>query len=115
MMGILKLTNQEVVWSNLIKGFNQVIKSIAPTKVVQSKKSYQPFINEDILDHIERTNLQLTRAIETSDIGEWRCFKVLRNQVTKLIDFAKKAYYLNKTDTMRNIWSNIKTRQKRNN
>ena len=76
MMGILKKTNQEAVWSDLITGFNQAINSIAPTKVVQCKKNHEPYINQEVLDFIEETNQQLTTAIRISDLGEWRKFNL---------------------------------------
>ena len=48
-------------------------------------------------------------AIRTSDIGEWRKFKIMRNQVSKVVEKSKQNYYLSKTNSVRNIWRNIKT------
>ena len=84
-MNILKLTNSERIWSDLISGMNQVINSLAPTWVVHCQKSYQLYIDMSIKEHIEKTNLQLNRAIVTTDTNEWRLFKSLRNQLSKMV------------------------------
>ena len=86
MIGVLKKTNQEVVWMELITGFNQAINSVAPTRVIQCKYDNEPYINQEVLDFIEETNRQLSRTITTLDIGEWRQYKMTQTKVEKTLN-----------------------------
>ena len=65
MMSTLSMTNGEKVWTTLIEGFNEVVNNIAPSKIVQCKRNYQPYIDKEILEEIEETNKQLELAIMT--------------------------------------------------
>ena len=60
-------------------------------------------MNEQIKDQIRASNEALTTAIESGDIEEWRLFRSIRNQVSKVIKYFKSEYYIamiNKTKTM---------------
>ena len=95
-MGILKKTNQNIVWSNLITGINQVINTLAPTRVIQCKNNYLPYVDKEIEEKIHESNAHLEVAIRTKDHGEWRYFKFLRNRIGKVIEICKRKYYAEK-------------------
>ena len=69
-MGILKSTNQNIIWSNLITGLNQVINLIAPTRIVQCKNDYLPYFGKEVEEQIKEVNNQLEIAIKTQNQGE---------------------------------------------
>ena len=72
---------------------NSIINVIAPTRIVQFKKNYIPYINNDIkLNLITQQNL-LKTAIETNDMNDWRLFKNFRNHLSKIIEKSKKSFF----------------------
>ena len=108
LMETLTRTSTEKIWTLMIEGMNEVINGIAPTKVVQCKADYIPYINKEVLEHIEETNEQLTKAIETKKTDEWRLYTNLRNQVGKLIEGSKKVFFELKQNTTKGRWYTIK-------
>ena len=56
-------TNPEKIWNHLILGLNEIVNKIATTRIIQGKKSYELFVNKEVLEHIIETKAQLTKAI----------------------------------------------------
>ena len=107
-MNSLTKTDPDAVWADIIEGLNEIINTLAPTKVIQCKSKYMPYVGKEVEEFIEDANLQLEKAIVTNDAGEWRLFRCLRNQVGKLIKKSKRIYYLEKITNKMKMWSSLK-------
>ena len=108
LMNILSLRNSENIWSTFIMELNRIINHLAPTKIVQCHKNFLPYVSEEVVEHIDETNKQLSKAIQTKDTNEWRLYKTMKNQVSKIIEKMKRSYYMGKMKRIRSMWGTIK-------
>ena len=70
-MDTLRSTNTNKIWNDLIEGLNESINKIAPISVIQCKKEYVPYIGEEVMEDIKESNIQLTKAIDTTNPDKW--------------------------------------------
>ena len=68
---IFSLTSVDKVWNILLTQLNSYINKLAPTKVIQLKKNYVPYMTSEIKDHIEQSNQALSEAIRKNEPEEW--------------------------------------------
>ena len=87
---------------------NLIIDEMAPTKIVQCKKDYAPYIGEQVMSYINDTKKQLSRAITMKNTGEWRIYKPMRNKISEVIEKSKVEYYNAKLNDTKTMWSMLK-------
>ena len=108
MSSIFTLQSTDKIWNNLLTGINIVINTLAPSKVIQLKANYVPYLNNEINEAIEASNEQLSVAIRSGAVEEWRTFRSLRNTATKVINFFKGEYYTIMLTKMKTMWRTVK-------
>ena len=91
---------------------NVVINSIAPSKTIQYKKNYQPFIDNNIREQMNNTQILLNKAIETQEFSDWTEYKNSRNITQKQLKLAKKNYTIAKFKKSRDKWATVKNLNK---
>ena len=64
----LCMTNTNNVWNYMLIGLNQIILQLAPTKIIQLKRSNQPYMNDMIRGQIAEAN-QLDMSICRLGLG----------------------------------------------
>ena len=101
LMNIFSSMKTETVWNTLIEGLNEVINTIAPTRIIQSKKDYILYVVNKVKQFIDNSQIQLTKAIATNNSEEWKLYKFMRNKVTKE---NKSAYYKVKLESSGTMW-----------
>ena len=72
------------------------------------KEDKVPFMDEEVEEDTRNLDQQLTKAIQTKEIEEWRLYRSMRNVLYKTIEKLKTTFYvsiLRKTTTM---WKTVK-------
>ena len=105
---ILSMTNTNDIWNNLIEELNTIINKIAPTRIIQIKKNSMPYFNKELDENIKECDEQLTKAITTKELEEWRLYRSMRNTLYKYIEIAKDIYYSEKLQKTKDMWKCIK-------
>ena len=100
-------TDPDIVWPLFITGLNEVIDTQFPTKVIQLRKGYKPYINEEIKEMYDEAKSHLELGINQNDNDEFRMFRSIRNRVYKAIDAAKQAYFESIIPNSKNMWRNL--------
>ena len=81
---------------------------ISPATIIQVKKDYQPYIDEEVRQCLKEVDIQLSTAIDSGVIEEWRLYKSIRNQINKFIDIRKRIYYEKLLERFSNLWKTVK-------
>ena len=62
-------------WELLSDGMEDFSNMLAPTKTVQHRPNFQPYINEEILDSGEQVKLKFNNAITTKTTYDWDLYQ----------------------------------------
>ena len=89
---IFKSDDPELITNNIQLELNTIINTIAPPKVVQYRKNYVPYYNDEIRNKLIESQNLLNKAIKTYQQDDWRNFKHFRNNLSKDINNAKSKY-----------------------
>ena len=87
---------------------NTLIDTIAPCKIVQNKKDYCPYYDNEILNDIQNNKNMLKLAIETNDKDNWRNFKNNTINLNTKIEEAKKEYFKKGFSSKNDQWKFLK-------
>ena len=79
----------------LITELNNIIQTIAPSRLVQCKNRYNKWYNKDIETQADIKNKAHDKAKMTNDPDDWRDFRRQRNKYNNDIKTAKNNYYYN--------------------
>ena len=101
-------TDPNTVWPMLCRGLNEVINEECPTRVIQRKKSFKPYIKDDIREMYKEAETHLEEGIRHGDNEEFRVYRSIRNKVYKSIETAKRIYFNEIIPNSRNMWNTIK-------
>ena len=88
-------------------GLNDIINVLAPFHVIQCNSNHQPYINSQVLDQMNITKRQLSKAMRTQCKDEWRSYRNLRNVTKKVIKNEKLHYFRTKLQTKSTMWKTI--------
>ena len=105
---IFESEDPDYIAETIVAETNRIIEDIAPSKLIQCKKSHEPWATEDTEQIRKETESQLETAIATKDIEEWRLFRVLRNKAYKFIESVKRNYYIERFKNTRSIWKEFR-------
>ena len=105
---ILNMTDPDQIACNLQLELNTIINSIAPAKIIQFSKDYQPYYSQEIRDDIVETQKLLDKAIMTYEFEDWVNYKNKRNTTQKNIKTAKKNYTIDQFSKTRDKWKTVK-------
>ena len=81
--------------STISDELNKIIDTLAPQKLVQTTKLYQPYLNNEIQEKIAISNQLLTSAITSRSKDNWRQYRTYKANLNKIIEESKTSY-LNK-------------------
>ena len=70
----------------------EILDSEAPIKVIQSRKGYRHWLSEDTKTKMTIRDTARDDAIANQSVDEWRTYRKLRNQCTKMTDRDRKAH-----------------------
>ena len=80
----------------LIDEINNILQTIAPSKLIQYKSRYSKWYNKDIQAQADIKDRAHDKAKKTNDPDDWRQFRRQRNKYNNDIKTAKKKYYYNR-------------------
>ena len=104
LQNIFASSDPDYIAETLIAEMNRILEDVSPSKVVQCKKSYEPWKTHEATEIERKVEEQLEHAIQSSDLDEWRLFRSLRNQAHKFLEFTKKTYFIQRFSTAKNVW-----------
>ena len=64
---MLAENDPEIAWNKLIKESNEICNSYAPSRVVQRKENFQPYIDDDIRNVERKVKLVFQNATITGN------------------------------------------------
>ncbi len=71
----------------------EAVDNLSPFKVVRVKPRTEPWINDDILENIRLRNKKYYTFRRNKDDQSWEEYKKVRNEVSRFVVNAKKAYF----------------------
>ena len=101
---IFEETDPDFIAETLIAEMNRILEDISPSRLIQCRRNYEPWKTKDTEDVSNTVRSQLEVAVRSSNIEEWRYFRILRNQACKYLEFAKRTFYIDRFSKAGNIW-----------
>ena len=92
---LFSISDVNAKWECLINVYNDIINKLAPQKIIQVCDNQAPYINDEIKEEEKLLNQQLSTAINSKDLNEWRLYRAMRNVLYKVINKVKTQYYVN--------------------
>ena len=108
MNSIFAMQSTDKIWNNMLIGLNSIINKLAPSRVIQLRSNYIPYYNEAISDAIKSSNDQLSVAIRTGAVEEWRSFRALRNIASRILNHFKTEYFTDQLNRTKTLWKTVK-------
>lgn len=105
---IFNYSDPEIITNIIQLELNTIINSIAPSKIIQYKKDYVPYHNNEIRNNLKESEQLLNKAIKNYDQNDWRNFRNYRNKLSKDIDNEKNKYIQNKFRDKDKQWQFLK-------
>lgn len=97
-MKITNISDVDTAWDCFQSIFLKILDKIAPLKETRIKQRSQPWINNDILDTIYLRDKILSEFKRTKLPVLFKEYKVLRNKVQRMVDEAKKDFFMSKIE-----------------
>ena len=93
-------TDVQETWQLLDKGIEEISDMVAPTKVVQHKSNFQPYINDELRELSTSVKNKFSQAVATGRDYDWaehnlakriyqRSLKLAKNQYLSLIHISE--------------------------
>ena len=82
LMAVFKFYDPDYVANAIVEEMNQIVNDIAPTRIIQTKKEYIAFHNEESKNLKVEADESLNRAITNNDKDEWKHYQRIRNKQT---------------------------------
>ena len=82
---IIYLQHPDDIANNLQLELNTIIDTVATPKIVQYRKDYQPYMNNDLQTQLNETQQLLNKATRTYEFDDWFEYKNKRNFTQKNI------------------------------
>ena len=101
--------DHERVWNLLIKGANDICNTYAPSKIVQRRTKFQPYINDEIKEIEVKVKMAFENATITGDQKEWQKYNKEKSIYQSTLDKAKNSFLANKMLSPRGVWNFITT------
>ena len=76
--------------------------------IVQVRKKYVPYIDQETRKDLEKNNAQLTNAIKTNVKSDWRLFTRCRDKIKKVIASLKSKFIQSNLSKTVNKWRFVK-------
>lgn len=99
---VLQCIDVDKAWCSFKCMYLEVVDKLAPFKVVRIKQRTEPWIKDDILEAIRMRNKKYDSFRRNKDDQNWGEYKKVRNEVSRLVVYAKKAYFNEKIVEYRN-------------
>ena len=109
---IFQIHDIDQKWEFLIEIYNGIINTLAPSRLIQIKDDKTPFLTPEIEDDIKSLDIQLTNAIQTKDMEEWRSYRAMRNILYRTIENLKSIFYIDLLKKSRQMWKTVKSLNK---
>ena len=106
---IFNYDDPDIIAEILQTELNLIIEVIAPHKVIQCKKDYIPYLNDDLKQQIKENNDILSQAINTNNSDSWRHFRNKRAIINKNMGKAKTQYIQNRFRHSKDKWRLLKS------
>ena len=88
--------------------FNSILNRHAPTKVIQNRTNYQPYVTKEIKDTMDKRDQLKSVAAKTGNLEDYEEYKTERNKVTYVMRNAEQDYLKKKFNdenaTSNEIW-----------
>ena len=105
---IFRYTDPNLVAEILQIELNSIIEIIAPTKKIQVKKNFTPYLSPQTKENLKKSKHLLNQAIEKNEMSKWTEFKNFRNQTTKEVKEDKKSFFKKQFLHHKKKWQLIK-------
>ena len=92
-----------------INEFNIIIDNIAPSKTVNYKKDYAPYVNKNLKEKIIYNHRLISIAIQSNKTKNQRIFRHNKNTLNKDVDNAKAKYMKENLGHPKKGWNTLKT------
>ena len=108
---LFQILDVEKKWETLIETYNDIINTLSPPKMIQIKDDNVPFMTDEIEEDLSNLNEQLTKAICSKNIEEWRLYRSMRNVLYKSIEATKTIFYVNLFKRSKQMGNKVKKTQ----
>ena len=99
----------EHAWKKLLKASNDLCNYYAPSKVVQRKANFQPYITDEIQDIEKNIKIAYNNAAATGIESDWKTFNREKSIYQKTLAAAKDNYIARGLMNPKGVWSFIST------
>ena len=93
---IFSINDLDAKWELLIEVYNKMINKSVSSKLIT------------VQEETKKLDDQLTTAIESKDISNWRMYRSMRNILYNTINVLKIAFYMNMLRKTRKMWRMVK-------
>jgi hypothetical protein len=90
---ILNEQDPNKIANTLTKILTEIVNKLAPTRKIQVKKNYCPYITKSTLKMMDERAKAQTIARQTNNIDDWRQYRSLRNSVNRQIKQDKSKWF----------------------
>ena len=103
----------DVAVNIITEKISKILDELAPIKTIQIRTRYAPWLTKETKALIKERNNVQKLAAESGDPDDWRMFKNMRNNVTKVMRQEKKAWEQARLNHQENnptiLWKSIKS------
>ena len=110
---VYNCSDVNIATSLLTEKLTSVLDRFAPMKTMQVRGRYAPWLSDTTKAAMDqRDRAQQSAAADQDDQDKWRCFRNIRNRVTKCIRHDRKLWEVMQLDHLSNsvtdLWRNVK-------
>ena len=81
---------------------------VVPTKVVQHKSNFQPYLTDKLRELNKSVKTKFSQAVNTGRDYDWAEHNLAKSIYQKSLNLAKNQYFASTLTGVRNIWNYIK-------
>ena len=83
---VFNYSDPNLIAELLMPKMNIILEDITPRRLDQYNKTNKDFVDQQTIKAKEEVNEQLRIAIKLNDIEDWRCFRPMKNQLSKFVN-----------------------------
>ena len=95
--------NVQETWELLDKGIEEISNMVAPTKVVQHKSNFQPYLTDKLRELNNSVKTKFSQAVATGRDYDWAEHNLAKSIYQKSLNLAKNQYFTSTLTGARNI------------
>ena len=100
--------NVQETWNLLAEGITDLSNMLGPTKVVQHRSNFQPYLTDELKEMGNQVKLKFSHAVTTGHDYDWDDRNSTKSTNQKALNFGKNQYFASALTGTRQIWNFIK-------